>query len=246
MEMKHESNNNLEYFLSRYKKVLFILIILLIIIGISIHLMIQQKNAKSMESSIEFENLEEDYENFTQDYSLYKDHDEDIDKEKMDTLINSYKKITQKYPKEIIAQKSFLNIGFLYAIDKKYEDALQNFALAVKNNSISYDTYLTPRALFNLAAMQENTDTPTEAIATYQQIIDSYPKDLIAPHAMFNIARINEQINEPSLEEVIGYYQLIINNEHWKDSKWVSIAKSRLALVQKLIADDNITDIDKK
>ncbi len=237
MAMNYESHNTLEFFISKYKWVFIIAFIVLIIIGISVLFITQQSNTKSIEATIAFEALEEDYENFTQDYSLYEDHSDTIDAEKMDALVQSYKEITQKYPRETVAQKSFLNIGTIYAIDKKNEAALQYFSLAVQNGSIAYRTYLTPRALFNVAAMQENADSPMEAIATYQRIINEYPNDLIAPHAMFNIARINEQINETSIE-AIGYYQLIVENEDWKDSKWVSIAKSRLALLQKLVDED--------
>ncbi len=243
MAMNYESHNTLEFFISKYKWVFIIAFIVLIIIGISVLFITQQSNTKSIEATIAFEALEEDYENFTQDYSLYEDHSDTIDTEKMDTLIQSYKEITQKYPRETVAQKSFLNIGTIYAIDKKNEEALQYFSLAVQNGSIAYRTYLTPRALFNVAAMQENADAPMEAIATYQRIINEYPTDLIAPHAMFNIARINEQINETSIE-AIGYYQLIIENEDWKDSEWVSIAKSRLALLQKLVDEDTDETID--
>ncbi len=223
----------LENLIARYKVALIVIGIGVVLFAIVFPILVGQANARRVEAIEAFEAIEDDYDEFTKSYAFYKEHDS-IPQEEIDSLVQRYDDIIAKHPNEIAAQKSALYGAIIYTTVGDLEKAATYYenALALRSSS-----YLSPRILFNLASTYEELERNEDALAMFQKLYDSYPDSLLAPHALFNLARIHEEDDDTDtkqLETSLGFYNLLIENEKWSGSPWVNIAKSRLAILNKL------------
>ncbi len=238
-QQQTQLKETLENFIARYKVVLIVLGIGVVLFAILFPILLGQANTRHVQAMEAFEAIEDDYDEFTKSYAFYKEHDS-IPQEDIDSLVQRFDDVIANYPNEVVAQKSALSVAIIYTTVKDLEKAATYYENALNLRSSSY---LSPRILFNLASTYEELGRKEDALAMFQKLYDSYPDSLLAPHALFNLARIHEEDDAEQLTTSLGFYNLLIENEKWSSSPWVNIAKSRLAILNKLGKTETSTEV---
>jgi tetratricopeptide (TPR) repeat protein len=134
-------------------------------------------------------------------------------------LIDSTKK---GYPN----MKAQYLLGNLKYSLEQYSEAETSFKAVAETYK---DMYLAPAAAMNLAVVYEVTDRPSEAVAQYQYVFDTYEDTSAeAPHALFAIGRIQDESGNTQL--AVSTFQVLIAD--YPDSEWSKLANSRLVVLE--------------
>ncbi|GMV43482.1 MAG: hypothetical protein AMXMBFR64_51980 [Myxococcales bacterium] len=98
----------------------------------------------------------------------------------------------------------------------------KNFDAAIKENEDVYKEFkaqspdLASKALYNVAVIHENAKRLPEAIATYNRVIKEFPKEEIAPQALFTIGVIYE--SQTQFDKAAGSFEQMKQFEKYEDT----------------------------
>ncbi|MBI5416396.1 tetratricopeptide repeat protein [Candidatus Poribacteria bacterium] len=117
---------------------------------------------------------------------------------KSDEAIQGFENIIKIYPKSILAEYTYLQIGKIYMETSKFKEAV----IALQNLKISVpESALAPFAQDKIASIYaQKIKDKDKAIEAYQKIITDYPGSILVSRAHENIRKLNQQ-GLPVLEQ---------------------------------------------
>jgi TolA-binding protein len=106
----------------------------------------------------------------------------------------AYTRLASSYPKHKQSKPGLLRAAYNYQILAEFDQAIQAYELYVRN--WSDDRKGAGDALFNQAALLEESGRYSQAISAYQQYLTSYASETDAGEVAFNIARLYEKMGD--------------------------------------------------
>lgn len=220
--------------ITSYKKHVIVFLLIVILGGGGYFIFNIISNSRNIKALVAIEKTDEDFQEIFSGKSINKgldiSSDNKEDQENIEKLITTYHEITDTYNKGIAVEDAYYRKGKLYLLLKEYEKSKIEFE---KANKISKsDSFLRPKIIANLAGLAEQLQDIKQAKFYYQLIVDKYKDSIETPHAQFSLGRIAELEDKKNNSQTAqGIYLTLIENEKWQDSKWVDLAKSRLAFL---------------
>lgn len=213
---KQQFLNSLSNFLTRYRTVFIVLLVVIIVGLISFAVVREVISRRAEASAVIVEELQRDYQEWlTTADDERKERLEESCREQAQDILNGY-------PRTYAAQRVFMVLGGM-------ELELENWTEAEKSFKSLYDrfpgSYLSAVALWNLSVIYERTDAPEaarESLETLEnEYRDTYPD---IPHVLFNLGRMEESLG--NTEGARERYNDLIDN--FPRSNWTKLAQDRI------------------
>lgn len=212
---KQKLLNNLANFFQKYRILIAIILLALLLGVVAVGIMSEIKKNK-------IENAIEDLYPVEKSFNEWTALAGEKKAEEKDSLIRELDKVIDGNKGTYAAQRAMiLKAGIFYDLDD-YEAAIANY----ENLSNTYpDSVIAPNALFSIAACYEELDNSDKALEYYNRVADEFSfESALAPHALYNTGRIYavRGKRDEALEafnEVLDAYP----NSNWTNSSRTSI-----------------------
>lgn len=219
LSKKQQILNALSNFLTKYRTV-FIILLVIIIIGLIAFAVTREVIIRRAEASaVIVEDLQRDYQDWLTAV------DDEVKPSLEESCRDQVQHILNRYPRTYAAQRAFLVLGGM-------EFELENWTEAEKSFKSLYDrfpeSYLGAVALWNLSVVYERSEAPEDALESLETLEseyrDTYPD---MPHVLFNLGRIEESLGD--IEDARERYNDMVDN--FPRSNWTKLARDRIILL---------------
>lgn len=205
--------------LSRYRKVVMIGGISLIVIVVGIVVFFQVQERRLQESIVMVEDAQDLIEEWEQSEEEERSELESEFLTLLDDVIDGYSNL---YP----AQRALFLRGQFYMETEQWNEAVEDYR--VLSDSFS-DSHLALIALSNKATAQEELGDHDQALETYEELSEKREtRNPMRARALFSIGRLLEQTGETS-EAVESYEDLV---SEYPDSEWTKLARNRILVIE--------------
>jgi tetratricopeptide (TPR) repeat protein len=215
MDKKTALLAGLTNFLSRYRKVLagVLIVIALGVVALVTVLTVQQNRRDASLEAVE--ELQRSYRDWTASA-------ESEATEGVDALAEQAEAIIADYEGMYAAARASLILAAAMFELERWSDAAEQYSRTV---TMSEGTYLGATATVGAAVSHENAGNSDRALELYRDLVDSYEEDSsYTPRALFNIGRIQEQ--QDSIAEAAEYYNRLVDD--YPTSSWTNLARNRI------------------
>lgn len=212
LEKQTTTDQKVESFIMRNRKVLISILLFLIVavIGICVYALIAQSQKNKGLSAV-------DAIEFTFERDIAKADDAEL-LQKQNTALEELKPYLSE--KNIIGLRANMLAAEIYWQKKDYASSLSSYLNAA---SIQEKSYTAPLCYYNAASCSEELNNNEDAAKYYEKAASS--KDFILrSHALFNQARVKESLG--NINEAQELYQQLIDDYPY--DSWANLAQSRL------------------
>ena len=213
---KQQFLNALSQFLTKYRTVFIVLLIVIIVGLVAFAVAREVINRRAEASAVIVEDLQRDYQEWLT--AVDEDRKESLEQRCREQIQD----ILDRYPRNYAAQRAFMVLGGM-------EFELENWTEAEKSFKSLYDrfpeSYLGAVALWNLSVVYERTEAPEAALESLETLEsgfrDTYPD---MPHVLFNLGRMEESFGDR--EGALERYNDLVDN--FPRSNWTKLARDRI------------------
>ncbi len=207
--------SGLASFLSKYRKVLagLLIVIALVVVSLVVILTLQQnRRDESLEAVEELQ----------RSYGQWLAASESERSEGGERLVEQASAVVTEYEGMYAAiRASLIQADVLFELER-WDEAAAQFA---ETAAIADDSYLGAVASMGAAVSYENAGNGEQALAVYGNLVDAFAEDSsFMPRALFNIGRIHEQSG--SIVEAADSYNRLIDD--YPTSSWTNLARNRI------------------
>jgi tetratricopeptide (TPR) repeat protein len=109
--------------------------------------------------------------------------------------IRTFNTLTQRYPQSDLVAESYMQIANAYMVQENFRDAIPylNKILNIKSAASQY-----PKVYLKLGLANYNLSNNSEALASYQKLINQYPQSEEADEALQNMKNIYVEMGRPN------------------------------------------------
>ena len=109
--------------------------------------------------------------------------------------IKTFNTLTQRYPQSDLVAESYMQIANAYMVQENFRDAIPylNKILDIKSAASQY-----PKVYLKLGLANYNLSNNSEALASYQKLINQYPQSEEADEALQNMKNIYVEMGKPN------------------------------------------------
>ncbi len=213
--------------LQKNAKVIIIALVILVVVAVAALIGAKVVRDKATASVQQWEVIEDQYNEFVQ---LSNDTEgwEDTRQELIGSLDNY---IATTKGKGFGDMQARAVLGHLYVANEEYAQAAEAF---LSLNQFHANSYAAPMALFNAAAAYEEAGDTEQAMATYQEIIDTQDSNPMADMAKahFYLGRVAYQSGNIDQAVDIWNNMITMYQEDTAASEWIKLAKTVLLTIE--------------
>jgi TolA-binding protein len=211
-EAKPRFVDRLTDFLHRYRVVLLVTLIVLVVFVVAYFSWSELHKRTRERSTLMAERAQELYEQW-----LQAEERESLEQE-LEQLIDQ---IVDRYPRQYAAQRAFFIRGNVAFENEQWQQAADSYQALADSFP---EAYLAPLSLFNAGAAYEQADELDQAIAAYQAVAEEHPESFLVPHALFSLGRLYEAREE--FENAFQMYDRL--EDEYPLSNWTKIGRNRI------------------
>lgn len=211
--------NRLQNFMQRFGGLVLAILVILVALVVVLIVVNESRNTSLLESYRDVESFERLYNEFI----LFTPGTADADQKQAQIEAAANDLIT-KYPDGYPAQRAYLSLAFLAEFDN---DLVRASDLFEKVGSIFVDSHLVEPSLFRAADLAERAGLQDRAKNLLLDLVERFPKGIVAPRALYNIGRLFAQAGDTAAARVY-WEQLALE---FPDSGWTNLGKDHIILL---------------
>ncbi len=205
--------------LSRYRKVIMIggIALVVAVVGIVAYFEIQDRRLE--ESLVRVEQAEEQLQQLE---TLEGDEREQMESDVLTTLDG----VIEDYSRLYSAQRALFLRGDLRMKQGAWQEAIDDFRRLSDDFSASHLALI---SLSNKAAAYEEIGELDQALAAYEELAEKREdRNPLRARALFSIGRLHEQMGDP--EAATSSYEELVSE--YSDSEWTNLARNRILVLE--------------
>jgi len=214
-EAKPRFLDRLESFLAKYRLVLLLFLIALLVFVVGYFGYTEWQKRAGERSALLAEQGQKLFEEWQaeQDATKRKAKEQEV-RELIDRIVD-------KYPRQYAAQRALYIKASLAYENKLWQESAESYESLVKSFPRSY---LAELSLVAAAVCYEQAGDPQAAVEAYKRFGERYGESFLLPHALFSLGRLYEQTEDfPAAAQAYGSLE-----EKYPFSNWTRAARNRI------------------